>query len=207
MRILVLDNYDSFTYNLVQLLRELGYGDKMDVFRNDQITLDEVNNYDVILLSPGPGVPKDAGIMPALIKRYAPTKRIMGVCLGHQAIAEAFGAELNNMKEVFHGISATIRVVNNQEQMFQQLPQSFQVARYHSWTVVPGSVPATIMVTAVDENGEILALRHRDYDVVGVQFHPESILTDYGKEMMRNWLEKPKNRITKWTTFAASLTL
>ncbi|MFC6999958.1 anthranilate synthase component II [Rufibacter roseus] len=207
MRILVLDNYDSFTYNLVQLLRELGYGDKMDVFRNDQISLEAVNQYDVILLSPGPGVPKDAGIMPELIQKYAPTKRIMGVCLGHQAIAEAFGAELNNMTEVFHGVSATIRVVHPEEQMFQQLPQTFQVARYHSWTVVPTSVPQNLRVTAVDENGEILALRHTEYDVVGVQFHPESILTEYGKDMMRNWLDRPKNRITKWTTFAASLSL
>ncbi|MBA9079419.1 anthranilate synthase component II [Rufibacter quisquiliarum] len=207
MKILVLDNYDSFTYNLVQLLRELGYADKLDVFRNDQISLEDVEKYDAIVLSPGPGVPEDAGIMPALIKKYAPTKRIMGVCLGHQAIAEAFGGELENMKEVFHGVSATIRVVNNHEPMFQSLPQTFQVARYHSWTVVPDSMPSELRVTAVDENGEVLALRHREYDVCGVQFHPESILTDYGKDMMRNWLEKPQTRITKWTTFAASLTL
>jgi len=207
MRILVLDNYDSFTYNLVQLLRELGYGDKMDVFRNDQISLDAVEAYDVILLSPGPGLPEEAGIMPALLKRYAPTKRIMGVCLGHQAIAEAFGGELSNLKEVFHGVEATMRVVSSQEPLFTSLPQTFKVARYHSWTVVPSNVPAALLVTAVDENGEVLALRHREYDVCGVQFHPESILTEYGKDMLQNWLEKPKNRITKWTTFAASLSL
>ncbi|WP_192823667.1 aminodeoxychorismate/anthranilate synthase component II [Rufibacter sp. LB8] len=207
MKILVLDNYDSFTYNLVQVLRELGYGNDIDVFRNDKITLDEVNAYDVILLSPGPGVPSEAGIMPELLKRYAPSKRILGVCLGHQAIAEAFGGELSNMPEVLHGIASTIRVVNAHEPMFRHLPQTFKVARYHSWTVVPDSVPDALRVTAVDENGEILALRHKEYDVCGVQFHPESILTEHGKEMMRNWLEKSRIPQTKWTTFAASLTL
>ncbi|ALJ00420.1 anthranilate synthase component II [Rufibacter tibetensis] len=207
MKILVLDNYDSFTYNLVQLLRELGYADQLEVHRNDQISLEEVENFDIILLSPGPGVPSEAGIMPALLKRYAPTKRIMGVCLGHQAIAEAFGAELSNLKEVFHGVSATMRVVNNKEPMFKQLPSSFNVARYHSWTVVPESVPTDLKITAVDETGEVMAIRHSQYDVCGVQFHPESILTDYGKEMMLNWLQNPTKRVDQWTTYAASLVL
>ncbi|RNI30463.1 anthranilate synthase component II [Rufibacter latericius] len=207
MKILVLDNYDSFTYNLVQLLRELGYAEQLEVFRNDQITLEEVEKYDVILLSPGPGVPSEAGIMPALLKKYAPTKRIMGVCLGHQAIAEAFGAELSNLKEVFHGVSSTMRVVNNNEPMFKELPSTFNVARYHSWTVVPESVPSELKITAVDENGEVMALRHSQYDVCGVQFHPESILTDYGKDMLQNWLLNPTKRVNQWTTFAASLIL
>ncbi|WP_207430915.1 anthranilate synthase component II [Sabulibacter ruber] len=207
MKILVLDNYDSFTYNLVQLLRELGYAENMEVHRNDQISLEEVDRFDVILLSPGPGVPSEAGIMPELLKKYAPTKRIMGVCLGHQAIAEVFGAQLSNLKEVFHGVAATIRVVNNKEPMFKQLPSTFNVARYHSWTVVPNSVPSALQITAVDENGEVLALRHSQYDVCGVQFHPESILTDYGKDMMRNWLQNPTKRVNQWTSYAASLAL
>ncbi|WP_205503095.1 anthranilate synthase component II [Rufibacter psychrotolerans] len=207
MKILVLDNYDSFTYNLVQLLRELGYADQLEVHRNDQISLEEVDRFDVILLSPGPGVPSEAGIMPELLKKYAPTKRIMGVCLGHQAIAEAFGARLANLTEVFHGVAATLRVVHDQEPMFRQLPATFKVARYHSWTVVPDSVPAALRITAVDETGEVLALRHTQYDVCGVQFHPESILTDYGKDMLRNWLQNPSTRVTKWTSYAASLVL
>lgn len=208
MRILVLDNYDSFTYNLVQLLRELGYGDQLDVFRNDQIRLEEVEKYDAILLSPGPGVPEEAGIMPALLKKYAPTKRILGVCLGHQAIAEAFGGSLANLSEVYHGVTATMKVVSPEEPLFRQLPRNIKVGRYHSWTVVPSGMPASLNITAVDDDGEVLALRHKEYDVCGVQFHPESILTDYGKEMLRNWLETPATkRITKWTTFAASLTL
>ncbi|WP_048920241.1 anthranilate synthase component II [Rufibacter radiotolerans] len=207
MKILVLDNYDSFTYNLVQLLRELGYGDQVEVHRNDQISLDAVDQFDVILLSPGPGVPSEAGIMPELLKRYAPTKRIMGVCLGHQAIAEAFGAELSNMTEVLHGIASTMRVVDNEDPMFKQLPNTFKVARYHSWTVVPKSVPATLQVTAVDERGAVLAIRHKKYDVCGVQFHPESILTDYGKDMLQNWLQNPVKRVNKWTSYAASITL
>ncbi|MFB9865542.1 anthranilate synthase component II [Rufibacter immobilis] len=207
MKILVLDNYDSFTYNLVHLLRELGYGAQLEVHRNDQISLEEVENFDVILLSPGPGVPSEAGIMPALLQKYASSKRIMGVCLGHQAIAEAFGGQLANLKEVFHGVAATLRVVSSKEPMFRQLPSTFKVARYHSWTVVPESVPAQLNITAVDENGEVLALRHSQYDVCGVQFHPESILTDFGKEMMRNWLQNPTKRVKQWTSYAASLAL
>ncbi|GAB2535741.1 anthranilate synthase component II [Rufibacter soli] len=207
MKILVLDNYDSFTYNLVQLLRELGYGDQVEVHRNDQISLDAVDQFDVILLSPGPGVPSEAGIMPELLKRYAPTKRIMGVCLGHQAIAEAFGAELSNMTDVLHGIASTLRVVDSEDPLFNKLPGTFKVARYHSWTVKPESVPSALHVTAVDKRGEVLAIRHKKYDVCGVQFHPESILTDYGKEMLQNWLRNPTKRVNKWTSYAASITL
>ncbi|GAA4299150.1 aminodeoxychorismate/anthranilate synthase component II [Nibribacter koreensis] len=207
MKILVLDNYDSFTYNLVQMLRELGYGEELQVHRNDQIDLDAVEAFDVIVLSPGPGIPEGAGIMPALIQRYAPTKRILGVCLGHQAIAEAFGGTLSNMEEVYHGVSSTVRVVNQYEVLFRNLPQTFQVGRYHSWTVVPDTLPSVFQVTAVDNNGEILALRHKQYDVCGLQFHPESILTDYGKDMLENWLRNPSQRVTKWTSFAASISL
>jgi len=188
MRILVLDNYDSFTYNLVHIVRELGYGDHMDVFRNDKITVDEVDEYDKILLSPGPGLPKDAGIMPELIEQYAPTKGILGICLGHQAIAEAFGGKLLNMPAVLHGI-ADIAHLTSEDQIFDGLPKEFKVCHYHSWTVIPGSMNGSIDVTAVDQNDNIMALRHREFDVRGLQFHPESIITEHGKQIMKNWLE------------------
>ena len=188
MKILVLDNYDSFTYNLVHLLRELGHGPNLTVIRNDQLTLDAVDAYDAILLSPGPGVPAEAGLMPAIIRRYAPTKRILGVCLGHQGLAESFGAELYNIPSVLHGVANEAEVTAADERLFAGLPTRFQVGRYHSWAVRPESVPATLEVTARDANGEVLAFRHRQFDVRGVQFHPESILTEHGGQMLANWL-------------------
>jgi anthranilate synthase component 2 len=189
MKILVLDNYDSFTYNLVQLLRELGYGDSTTVVRNDKISLDDIEQYDAILLSPGPGVPSEAGLMPEVIRRYAPSKRMLGVCLGHQGIAEAFGAELYNLPAVLHGIATDADVLTPDERLFAGLPAQFKVGRYHSWVVTPESMPAALEITAQDANGQILAFRHRDYDVRGVQFHPESILTEHGHQMLKNWLE------------------
>lgn len=189
MKILVLDNYDSFTYNLVQLVKKLGYGMNMDVYRNDKISLDAVEEYDNILLSPGPGVPSEAGIMMDLIKRYAPTKKILGVCLGHQAIGEAFGADLYNLPEPMHGVATNIKVTSKNETLFRGLPSDFKVCRYHSWVVVPTTVPKEIEVTALDTDGQIMALRHREYNVKGVQFHPESILTEHGETMMRSWLK------------------
>ena len=188
MSILIIDNYDSFTYNLVQLLRELGHGARITVKRNDQLTLDEVEHYDAVLLSPGPGVPSEAGLMPEIIRRYAPSKRILGVCLGHQGIAESFGAELYNMPDVLHGL-ATEAAVTAEDRMFQGLPERFQVGRYHSWSVQPESMPECLEITALDNDGQVLAFRHRDYDVRGVQFHPESILTEHGHQMLKNWLE------------------
>jgi anthranilate synthase component 2 len=186
MKILVLDNYDSFTYNLVHLLRELGVNSGLEVHRNDKISLEEVEK---ILLSPGPGVPSEAGIMPELIRRYAPTKSILGICLGHQGISEVFGAQLENMAEVLHGVATKAVVTSAGETLFHNLPGEFKTCRYHSWTVVPESVPTDVLeVTAQDENGEVMAIRHRQYDVKGLQFHPESILTEHGKEMLRNWL-------------------
>ena len=189
MPILVLDNYDSFTYNLVYLLRELGQ--EVDVFRNDKISLDEVDKYSHILLSPGPGVPSEAGIMPALIKRYAPTKHILGVCLGHQAIGEAFGGQLTNLGEVHHGVAHTLHQTAEagRSRLFHDVPDHVRVGRYHSWTIAPDQVPAELHVTAVDETGQVLALAHRDYDVLGVQFHPESVLTEHGKTMLANWIK------------------
>ncbi|MDA0193825.1 MAG: aminodeoxychorismate/anthranilate synthase component II [Bacteroidetes bacterium] len=188
MKILVLDNYDSFTYNLVHLVKELGYGSGMDVFRNDKISLNDVNKYDKIILSPGPGLPKDAGIMPELIKRYAPSKSILGVCLGHQAIAEAFSGKLLNMPVVLHGIADMAQLISD-DLIFKGLPREFKVCRYHSWTVIPDSMNGSLEVTAVDQNYNIMALRHREFDVRGLQFHPESIITEHGKEIMKNWLE------------------
>ncbi|HEX8428722.1 aminodeoxychorismate/anthranilate synthase component II [Hymenobacter sp.] len=187
MKILVLDNYDSFTYNLVQVLRELGHGEATTVIRNDKLAVDDVEAYDAVLLSPGPGLPSEAGLMPEIIRRYAPTKRILGVCLGHQGLAESFGGELYNMPEVLHGI-ATQAEVTTEDKLFDGLPTQFRVGRYHSWSVRPESVPTELEVTALDADGQVLAFRHREYDVRGVQFHPESILTEHGHRMLRNWL-------------------
>jgi len=198
MKVLVLDNYDSFTYNLVQLVKKLGYGTKMDVRRNDKISLEEVAEYDDIILSPGPGVPSEAGIMPELIKKYAPTKKILGVCLGHQAIAEAFGGNLYNLPEPVHGVATKIKVTSKNESLFRGMPIEFKACRYHSWVVVPTSMPAELEVTALDEDGQIMALRHRDYNVRGVQFHPESILTEYGENMLRSWLKGAITPKSSW---------
>lgn len=189
MKILVLDNYDSFTYNLVYILRQLGFADQLDVFRNDKIELGAVEAYDKILLSPGPGVPADAGIMPALIRQYAPTKNILGVCLGHQGIGEAFGAELINIAEVKHGIAEEVRVTETANPLFIGLPSTFTIGLYHSWAIKPQSVPDTLKVTALGRDGNVMGIRHKDYDVHGVQFHPESIMTEDGIQIMRNWLE------------------
>ncbi|WP_426491167.1 anthranilate synthase component II [Hymenobacter sp. 102] len=187
MNILVLDNYDSFTYNLVQVLRELGHTSNVTVIRNDKLRVDDVAAYDAVLLSPGPGVPSEAGLMPEIIRRYAPTKRILGVCLGHQGLAESFGGELYNLPTVLHGL-ATDAHLAAPDKLFAGLPDTFKVGRYHSWSVRPESVPAELEVTARDADGEVLAFRHRTYDVRGVQFHPESILTEHGHQMLRNWL-------------------
>ncbi|CAG5010378.1 Anthranilate synthase component 2 [Dyadobacter sp. CECT 9275] len=186
MKILVLDNYDSFTYNLVYILREL-HG-QVDIFRNDKIALEEVGRYDKILLSPGPGIPSEAGIMHAVIKEYGPSKSILGVCLGHQGIGEVFGASLENMTDVLHGISDTAFITDPTDRLFKNIPGQIKVGRYHSWTVVPESFPDHLKITAVDEQQRVMALSHASYDVKGVQFHPESVLTEYGKEMLENWL-------------------
>lgn len=190
-KILVFDNYDSFTYNLVHAIESIT-GQEVDVYRNDKISLEEVNNYDRIILSPGPGLPKDAGIMPALIKKYAATKNILGVCLGHQAIAENFGGTLSNLKEVYHGIATEIKVIHSQNTLFAGLSESVDVGRYHSWVADAPNFPKELIVTAVDENGFIMACKHKIYRVEGVQFHPESILTPLGNDMLRNWLNNDK---------------
>jgi len=188
-KILVFDNYDSFTYNLVHLIRELGYGSQTEVHRNDKIALKEVDKFDKILLSPGPGIPSEAGTMMELIKTYAPTKSIFGVCLGHQGIAEAFGGRIYNMPLVLHGIANQVHISDKDENLFFNVPAQFKVGHYHSWAVVEESVNSSLKITAEDENGQVMGLRHLTYDVRGVQFHPESILTEYGKEIMLNWLK------------------
>ena len=187
MKILVLDNYDSFTYNLVQYIQDILL-QEITVFRNDEISLDAVGEYDIIILSPGPGIPSEAGIMPELIKKYASEKSILGVCLGHQAIGEAFGASLENPTQVYHGIETPIKVMDNQDPIFQGIPDVFQAGRYHSWVVEKNSMPEDLKVTAIDVKGEIMAMRHKQYPVFGVQFHPESIMTPEGKLMLKNFL-------------------
>ncbi|MEZ4826391.1 MAG: aminodeoxychorismate/anthranilate synthase component II [Bacteroidia bacterium] len=189
MKILVLDNYDSFTYNLVHIIRELGYGENMDICRNDAISLDAVGAYDRILLSPGPGIPDEAGIMPALIRRYAPEKPILGVCLGHQGIAEAFGASLYNLPEVLHGMATGIRILDSNDPLFQSLPASFRIGRYHSWAVKKSTMNGQLVLLAEDDLGEVMALRHKTYPTYGLQFHPESVITEHGIQIIRNWLE------------------
>lgn len=196
MKILVFDNYDSFTYNLVHLVEKIT-GGKVDVYRNDQLDPGRAAEYDKIILSPGPGLPAEAGLLLPLIKQYAATKSILGVCLGHQAIAESFGGRLINLSEVYHGVSLPVHVVKRpvsgpepNADLFAGLPEPFMAGRYHSWVVDPDGFPDELQITARDPGGHIMALRHRVYDVLGVQFHPESVLTPDGERLMRNWLGK-----------------
>ncbi len=188
MRILVLDNYDSFTYNLVHYLEKVTDAE-IQVHRNDKISLDDVGKFDKILLSPGPGIPSEAGILLELIKRYSPSKSIFAVCLGQQAIAEAFGGSLNNLSEVFHGVSTPIEIVA-EDILFHDIPKKLNVGRYHSWAVNRSDLPDELEVIALDEQGSIMALRHRKFDVRGVQFHPESVLTEHGLQMIENWIKR-----------------
>ncbi|MBO9205080.1 MULTISPECIES: anthranilate synthase component II [Niastella] len=229
MKILVFDNYDSFTYNLVHLVEKILH-QKVDVYRNDQIPLENVKAYDKIILSPGPGIPEEAGLLLPLIKEYAATKSILGVCLGHQAIGQAFGGKLINLSSVYHGVATPIQLVNRQSaigekvegkgqkaeikgkgkhasnsdhrnseahspltihhSLFNGLPDEFEVGRYHSWVVSEEGFPKELEITARDANNYIMALQHKTYDVQGVQFHPESVLTPRGEEILRNWLKQ-----------------
>ena len=189
MKILVFDNYDSFTYNLVHLVEKI-LPVKVEVYRNDQIPLEKVKEYDKIILSPGPGVPSEAGMLLPLIKEYASTKKILGVCLGHQAIGEAFGGKLINLSKVFHGIATSCKIINGSSELFTGLPSEIEVGRYHSWIVSKDNFPNELEITAEDENGYIMAMQHRTYDIQGVQFHPESVLTPKGEAILKNWLKK-----------------
>jgi anthranilate synthase component 2 len=186
MKILVFDNYDSFTYNLVHLVEKILH-EKVDVHRNDQIPMEKVKEYDKIILSPGPGIPVEAGLLLPLIKEYASSKSILGVCLGHQAIGEAFGGKLVNLSTVYHGV-ATSCELQATSSLFKGLPKMIEVGRYHSWIVSDDEFPMDLEVTARDENKYIMGLRHKKFDVQGVQFHPESVLTPMGEKIMRNWL-------------------
>ena len=187
MKVLVLDNYDSFTYNLVHILRELGVDH--EVYRNDKIALSDVGKFDKIMLSPGPGIPDEAGIMKQVIKEFGPKKSILGVCLGHQGIAEVYGAELFNIKNVLHGVTSQIQVKDKSNKLFRGLPESFRITHYHSWAVKPESINGELQVTAVNGDGLVMALSHKTYDVQGVQFHPESVMTEHGKAIIQNWLK------------------
>ncbi len=191
-KILVFDNYDSFTYNLVHLVEKIMH-EKVDVYRNDQLALEKVKEYDKIILSPGPGIPQEAGLLLPLIKEYASSKSMLGVCLGHQAIGEAFGGTLTNLATVYHGVATEIEVGSQESvarsPLFQGLPDRIEVGRYHSWIVSDEDFPDELEVTARDDNNYIMALQHKKYDVQGVQFHPESILTPLGEKILRNWLK------------------
>ena len=192
MKILIFDNYDSFTYNLVHVVEKI-INDKVDVYRNDKIPLERVKEYDKIILSPGPGIPLESGLLLPLIKEYAPSKSILGVCLGQQAIGESFGGSLINLSTVYHGVATKIKVnagrIKSQNDVFNSLGSELEVGRYHSWIVSKEGFPKELEITAEDENGYIMALRHKTFDVQGVQFHPESVLTPMGEMMMRNWLK------------------
>ncbi|MCU0431501.1 MAG: aminodeoxychorismate/anthranilate synthase component II [Cytophagaceae bacterium] len=186
-KILMIDNYDSFTYNLVHIVKKFGF--HIDVFRNDKISLEEVGQYQKIMLSPGPGIPSEAGILQEVVKRYASSKDIFGVCLGHQCIGEIFGGTLTNIEKVYHGIATPIQILKD-DLLFDGLPKEFKVGRYHSWVVDEKGFPSEVLdVTATDALGRVMALRHKQYKVCGVQFHPESILTEHGERMMQNWLQ------------------
>lgn len=187
VKILVFDNYDSFTYNLVHAVKKLGYTN-VEVHRNDQITLEEIEKFDKIILSPGPGVPSESGILLDVIRTYGPTKSILGVCLGEQAIAEAFGGTLINLTDVHHGVSSQVNVLA-EDVLFNGLEKQLEVGRYHSWAAEKSTLPECLTITAVDNEGMIMALQHKNYDVRGVQFHPESVLTPTGEQMLKNWLE------------------
>ena len=185
-KILVIDNYDSFTYNLVHYLQDLDC--EVIVKRNDKLDLEEVDEFEKILLSPGPGIPDEAGLLKTIIRQYGPTKSILGICLGQQAIAEVYGGSIENLNRVYHGVATSIRRINEDEVLYKGIPEEFEVGRYHSW-VVSKEIPEVLVVTAIDENGEIMSVKHVSHDVRAVQYHPESILTPLGKQLLKNWVE------------------
>ena len=186
-KIIVLDNYDSFTYNLVHYI-ESNPNYEVDVFRNDEISIEAIDKYNTIVLSPGPGLPEDAGILKAVIERYAPTKKILGVCLGMQAIGEVFGGELENLSNVFHGVATPINITKSNDLLYKSLPENIEVGRYHSWVISNTNFPNKLVITAKDDNNQVMSIKHQDYNVYGVQYHPESILTTHGKEIINNFL-------------------
>ena len=188
MKIVVIDNYDSFTYNLVHAIKKIS-GLPVDVFRNDEIKLEDLEKYDKIVLSPGPGLPEESGLLLEIIKEYAPKKSMLGVCLGHQAIGEAFGGKLHNMSKVLHGIATPVELTETKSVLFEGLPNVLEVGRYHSWIVQKDELPECFEVTSYDSNGFIMSMKHKEFDVQGVQFHPESVLTPLGEKILENWLK------------------
>jgi anthranilate synthase component 2 len=188
-KILIIDNYDSFTYNLVHYIEKLT-GVYPSVFRNDEISIEEVDKYDKILISPGPGIPVEAGICLNVIRRFGPVKSILGICLGHQAICEAFGGKLLNLSTVFHGTSSPVKIKAQEDPLFKNIPPIIMAGRYHSWVVSRDNLPDCFRITCEDENGIIMGISHKKYDIKGLQFHPESVMTEYGPEIIRNWIEK-----------------
>ena len=186
-KVVVIDNYDSFTYNLVHALNQIT-GTKVDVFRNDKLDIDDLAVYSHIVLSPGPGIPDEAGLLKDIIRVYAPAKRMLGVCLGHQAIAEVFGGSLINISKVFHGVSTRIRVLDREDYLYRNIPVEFDGGRYHSWIVSKKDLPDSLSITAEARDGEIMGMRHNEYDVRGVQYHPESVLTKEGMAILTNWI-------------------
>lgn len=185
MKIIIIDNYDSFTYNLVHYLEDLNA--EVTVYRNDEFELSELEKFDKILLSPGPGIPEEAGLLKQVIQKYAPTKSILGICLGLQAIGEVFGGNLINLEKVYHGVATKVSNVSD-DFIFNEIPDEMEVGRYHSWSVSTENFPDVLEITSVDENGQVMSLKHKTYDVRGVQYHPESVLTPYGKKILENWL-------------------
>lgn len=186
MKIIVIDNYDSFVYNLVHYLKE--FNCRVEVVRNDKVNSKDINKYDKILLSPGPGIPREAGTMMEVIHQYAGKKPILGVCLGHQAIGEYFGGKLKNLKKVYHGVAENLNIMDKEEYLFKNIPSGIKVGRYHSW-ILDKKLPGILVATAMDDHGLVMAIRHKVMDIRGVQFHPESILTEHGKTMIKNWVE------------------
>ena len=186
-KVVVIDNYDSFTYNLVHALNQIT-GTRVDVFRNDKLDIDDLAVYSHIVLSPGPGIPDEAGLLKDIIRVYAPAKRMLGVCLGHQAIAEVFGGSLINISKVFHGVSTRIRVLDREDYLYRNIPVEFDGGRYHSWIVSKKDLPDSLSITAEARDGEIMGMRHNEYDVRGVQYHPESVLTKEGMAILTNWI-------------------
>lgn len=183
-KIVVIDNYDSFTYNLVHYLEDLGCD--VTIYRNDEFDIEEIKHFDKIVLSPGPGIPDEAGLLKDVIKKYAESKPILGICLGQQAIGEVFGAKLINLEKVYHGVATKITIIEN-DILYSEIPAQIEVGRYHSWVIDKNTIPDELQITSVDENGEIMSIKHKTLDIKAVQFHPESILTPFGKKMLENW--------------------
>ena len=186
-KVVIIDNYDSFTFNLVHYLEDLNA--EVTVFRNDEFELVEINAFDKIILSPGPGMPDEAGLLKEVIITYASSKSILGICLGHQAIAEVFNSKLINLKSTLHGVSSKVTVLDKSELLFYKIPNQFNIGHYHSWVIEPDAISDDLIITSVDEEGNIMSIKHKEFDVRGVQFHPESIMTEYGKKILKNWLE------------------